>query len=137
MKPREHEVFWRLAEAGYANLLESYAVNGETMLGKATPAFLDKLRADERFACGIFYGLHRDVGEHLEDYRSHYNALGDGSVQIVIDTRTLAVYADVDQFSPYTDVVNIIGHLFGEVVPHALGRLFRRKKHGRQESVSQ
>jgi hypothetical protein len=76
------------------------------------------LRADGRFAEGMLYGLHTDVGEDLTDFRSYRGTFGRGSLQIVIDKRTGAFYADIDQWNPYADVVNWVGHAFGEVVPH-------------------
>ena len=71
---------------------------------------LSHLRADDRFKEGLFYGLHRDVGHALTDFRSFRGALGEGSLQIVIDKETGRFYADVDKWNPYADVVNFIGH---------------------------
>lgn len=125
---REHEVFWRLAEAGYTKHMESWSVDGHALIGRATPAFLLKLRNDKRFASGIFYGLHRDVGDCLEDFRSYHGALGPGSVQVVIDKKTYAVYCDIDRNNPYQDVVRFVGHS-GDVIGHFFRKLFRRRRH--------
>lgn len=122
------DVFAQLQDAGYAQLLTAWSLNGDTLVGTATPAFLARLRADDRFANGVFYGLHRDVGTDLADFRSYNGVLGPGSVQIVIDTNTLAVYADCDRFNPYEDVVRFLGHT-GEVLGDGIRRLFRRKTH--------
>jgi hypothetical protein len=77
-----------------------------------------RLAQDPRFASGVLYAMHTDVGEHLEDYRSFTGALGKGSLQIVVDRQTGRAYADVDRFSPYGDVVGFLGHAFGEVIPN-------------------
>lgn len=92
------------------------------------PVLLGALERDERFKAGILFGLHRDVGNALIDYRSHTNEFGEGSLQFVIDKLTGAVYADVDKFSPYSDVVGFVGHA-GEVVGHFWNRVFKRKGH--------
>lgn len=123
------DVFPQLQAAGYVDLLTpDYtllpAPPKQRLIGFATPEFLTRLRHDTRFKNGDFYGLHRDVGENLQDYRSHTGVLGPGSVQIVIDTTTLAVYADTDKFSPYSDLVGIFGHVFGELLPN----WFRKRK---------
>ncbi len=89
---------------------------------------LPLLTADVRFATGDLYQLHRDVGDHLTEFRSYRGALGSGSLQMVIDTRTGRFYADIDRFNPYADLVNILGHTFGEVLPHFFNHLFRRKQ---------
>lgn len=73
------------------------------------------LAIDSRFARGVLHGLHADVGPNREDYRSHTGSLGRGSLQIVVDRMTGAAYADVDRWSPYSDVVGMVGHA-GEVI---------------------
>lgn len=87
------------------------------------PVLLNALRHDDRFKEGILFGLHRDVGNALTDFRSHTNEFGDGSLQFVIDQKTGACYGDVDRFSPYSDVVGFAGHS-GEVI----GGFFRNVK---------
>lgn len=105
----------------------SYSENGKTLLGTVrVPETIERLKTDRRFACGIFYGLHRDVGEDLIDFRSFNGELGRGSLQLVIDKRTGACYADIDAHNPYQDVVRIVGH-FGELVGHWWKRTFTRK----------
>lgn len=121
-------VYEQLKAAGYLDHLASYALSENTIIGFATPAFLEKLKGDTRFANGMYYGYHRDVGTHLKDFRSHTGALGPGSLQVVIDTQTLAIYSDVDKFSPYSDLVGVFGHVFGELVPHAFRKLFGKKR---------
>lgn len=37
-----------------------------------------------------------------------------------------AIYADTDRFHALQDLVNIFGHLFGEVVPFELRKLGRK-----------
>lgn len=92
---------------------------------RLTDAGLTRLQQDDRFASGILHGLHADVGEDRADFRSHTGALGKGSLQIVVDKQTGRAYADVDRFSPYSDVVGFLGHAFGEVIP---GWFRKRKK---------
>lgn len=89
---------------------------------------LTQLRHDERFAEGKFYGLHRDIGHALVDFRAFRNALGEGSLQIVIDKETGRFYADVDKWNPYADVVNFVGHT-GEVIAGFFGGWRRKDKH--------
>jgi len=89
---------------------------------------LSQLRNDDRFAEGVFYGLHRDVGHALVDFRSFRGVLGEGSLQLVIDKETGRFYADVDRWNPYADVVNFIGHT-GEVIAGFFGGWHRKDKH--------
>lgn len=91
------------------------------------PALLAQLRKDNRFAEGLFYGLHRDVGQALTDFRSFRGVLGEGSLQIVIDKETGRFYADVDKWNPYADVVNFLGHT-GEVVAGFFGGWGKKDK---------
>jgi len=123
MTIKAHAVVLQLSEAGYITDFKHYAENGETLLGIVDLAMIERLKADPRFAHGVFYGLHRDVGEDLIDFRSHTGVLGQGSLQLVIDKKTGQCYCDVDRHSPYSDAVGIVGHLFGEVLPG----LFKRK----------
>ena len=82
-----------------------------------------QLDADPRFACGLLHGLHADVGAHRRDYRAHTGTFGKGSLQIVVDWMTGNAYADVDRWSPYSDVVGFLGHA-GEVI----GGWFRKAR---------
>jgi hypothetical protein len=124
LKRRPHEVVLQLSDAGYITDFVSYSESeGETLMGIARLEIIDKLKADPRFANGVFYGLHRSIGNDLIDFRSHTGELGIGSLQIVIDKKTGAAYADIDHFSPYADVVGFVGHS-GEVVKHFWKRVF-------------
>lgn len=89
------------------------------------------LREDARFSEGILFGYHRDVGDNLTDFRSDRGACGRGSLQLVIDLTTGHFWADVDVFNPYQDLVNWIGHAFGEVIPG----WFRRRSKTKQEAA--
>lgn len=113
-----NEAHRQLEAAGCLPFLRDVLVSQFTVAAIAQLALVAKLRADTRFMSGIFFGLHRDVGDDLMDFRSFRGALGKGSLQIVLDKKTGRLYADVDRYSAYQDVVNVIGHLFGEVVPH-------------------
>jgi hypothetical protein len=118
-------VLAQIERAGYLPDFYEYQENGMTLLGVVDVSLIDRLKEDRRFAYGIFYGLHRDVGTDLIDFRSYSGELGPGSLQLVIDKVTGTCYADIDAFNPYQDVVNVIGHLFGEVVWHRVRRLWR------------
>jgi hypothetical protein len=90
-----------------------------------------RLSTDARFASGVLYQLHRDVGANLTEFRAYPGEIGDGSLQIVIDKTTGRFYADIDRFNPYADVVNAGGHAFVEVLPNwlrAMGRFVTRRK---------
>jgi hypothetical protein len=125
------EVVRQLARAGYLSDLLEFRAVGETLLGRVDISpeneFIERLKADPRFANGVFYGLHRDVGADLIDFRSYSGELGKGSLQLVVDRVTGVCYADIDGFNPYQDVVNTLGHLFGEMLPNRLRKWFRRR----------
>lgn len=124
MARRPREVVLQLTEAGYLKDFISYSESqGETLMGLVRLDVIDKLKADPRFANGVFYGLHRSIGNDLIDFRSHTGELGIGSLQLVIDKKTGACYADLDHWSPYGDMVGFVGHT-GEVVGHFFRRLF-------------
>jgi hypothetical protein len=122
----QSRVLDQIEKSGYMPWLLSYQESGETLLGFLDIGAVDLLKKDPRFANGIFYGLHRDVGKNLIDFRSYNGTFGKGSLQLVVDTVTGAVYADVDRWNPYQDVVSVVGHL-GEVLA-GIPRMFRRKK---------
>lgn len=126
---KPHAVVLQLSAAGYIADFLSYSENGETLLGTVKLDVIEKLKQDARFACGVFYGLHRDVGHDLIDFRSFTGTLGKGSLQLVIDKKTGACYADIDGHNPYQDLVGTLGHLFGAVIPG----FFKRKR--RQETA--
>jgi hypothetical protein len=125
---RADEIRAQLEKAGLTPYLldadpssHEYAVTGRFRV-----TAINALRADTRFASGLLYQLHRDVGQHLTEFRAHPGELGQGSLQIVIDKTTGRFYADLDKYNPYTDLVNSIGHAFGEVIPGWLKKMFRR-----------
>ena len=91
-----------------------------TIIGTVDFNIINILRSDARFKEGVFYGYHRDVGKDLIDFRSHRNCFGKGSLQIVIDYQTGNMYADIDKWSPYEDVVSFFGHTW-EVIKGGLG----------------
>lgn len=129
MKRRQHEVVLQLIEAGYLKDFVTYNVSqGETLLGtlRDPGAVIDRLREDPRFANGVFYGLHRDVGNDLIDFRAYSGEIKDsvGSLQLVIDKKTGNAYADIDGYNPYQDVVSTIGHL-GELGKHLWRKIKR------------
>lgn len=127
------EVVRQLTASGYfpdCFNRHSVSADGKTLVGNVQVALVEVLRQDTAFGCGNFYGLHRDVGAELIDFRSHTDAFGKGSLQFVISKATGDCYVDVDKFSPYADVVGFIGHT-GEVLSHVFGKWFRRPKQER------
>lgn len=124
MSPRTaDEVFAQLHAAGVVPWLRAYQFNPGSVTGRIDLRVIRRLRADPRFCEGPLHGLHADVGEDRLDFRSDRGAFGWGSLQIVVDKTTGRFYADVDAHSPYTDLVNWIGHA-GEVI----GGWFKRKR---------
>jgi hypothetical protein len=123
-------VLGQLIEAGVGDYIApgSVKINAHSIEGALDLDVLEKLRDHHQFQEGIFHGLHEDVGEHRTEFRSHLGSFGDGSLQLVIDWHTGRFYADVDKFSPYSDVVGIFGHLFGEVVANKIRRWFGREE---------
>jgi hypothetical protein len=132
----ECEVLRQLQRSGYFPACfnrYSLSADGKTLIGNVDITLIGLLKDDAHFANGNFYGYHRDLGADLIDFRSHTGSLGDGSLQGVIEQTTGDCYWDVDQFSPYADLVGVFGHLFGEVMPHSIRsgwrKVFRRKNH--------
>src|SRR5688500_9593297 len=118
------KVLDQLKASGYLQDFKSHYLDGDRKLyGVVRLGLVDKLKTDARFACGPFHLLHADVGDPRIEFRSHTGKLGKGSLQIVINTDTGTCYADCDRWSPYADLVGVVGHLFGEVLPG----LFRRR----------
>lgn len=117
----------QLAKASLLPYVSDAEDKGHGVVGFVNLAVLPLLRSDPRFAEGVFYGLHQDVGHHLTDFRSYNGALGSGSLQLVIDQATGRFWADIDKHNPYQDVVRFMGHAFVEVVPGWLRKLFGRK----------
>lgn len=123
------EVIRQLTKSGYfPHVFNRYTVSedGATLVGNVQVGLVDLLKLDAKFANGNFYGLHRDVGGALIDFRSYNGAFGKGSMQLVISQATGDCYADIDDHNPYQDLVRFVGHT-GELVSHAFKRLFRRQ----------
>jgi hypothetical protein len=81
------------------------------------------------FLSGAFGVFHKkDVGatslRELIDYRSITGTLGSRSLQVVVNRTTLSGYADTDRFNPYQDVRGFLGHIFLELIPNRLRRIF-------------
>lgn len=113
-----HQIIEQVSTAGYLTDFVSFEMDsGASIRGYCRPELIDKLKQDKRFCCGPWHLLHADVGEPRVEFRSHTGSLGKGSLQIVINTETDRYYMDLDRFSPYSDLVGVFGHLFGEVVP--------------------
>lgn len=81
------------------------------------------------FLSGAFGVLHKkDVGatslRDVLDYRSITGTLGSRSLQLVVNRKDLSGYADTDRFNPYQDVGGFLGHIFLELIPNRLRRIF-------------
>jgi hypothetical protein len=116
--PNAADALDQLRASGY--LPDHCDVLGSGVVGVLTTPTITRLIADSRFANGVLYGLHRDVGAHLQDFRSFSGTFGRGSLQIVVDHQTGRFYSDIDVFNPYEDLIGFFGHAFAEVVPHGL-----------------
>lgn len=132
---RATDVLAQIDKAGLSGYLEGVPLaTASSVTGRFRLAALEALAADPRFATGLLYQLHKDVGGDLTEYRAYRGELGPGSLQIVVDKRTGRFYADLDNFNPYQDVVDAVGHAFGEVIPGWLRGLWRGKQGGRDGS---
>lgn len=119
------DVLQQITDAGYLEYFQSYVEvpARRAVIGFVKPGVVAKLKLDDRFCSGPWHLLHADVGEPRCEFRSHTGKLGKGSVQWVINTETGACYCDIDRFSPYSDLVGLVGHA-GEVV----GGWFKRRR---------
>lgn len=122
----------QLFASGYLRYVSEHTEAGHGWYGRMDLAVLPALRADDRFASGVFWGMHQDVGSHLCDYRSFNGKFGPGSLQLVIDRETGHFWADIDRHNPYEDLVRFFGHAFTEVLPG----FFRRKKKTDQDEAA-
>jgi hypothetical protein len=100
----------QLERAGYLRYLLVRSATETAVRGTIRLVVINMLERDERFAQGALYGLHREVGTHLTDFRGYRGAFGKGSLQLVIDGKTGECYADIDSWNPYEDVVSWVGH---------------------------
>ena len=98
-------------------------VNAHDLRFTLSPEGRERLIQDERFLQGPWHLLHADVGPNRRDFRSINGVFGRGSLQIVVSEPSGRAYADVDRHNTQ-DLVNIVGHVFGAVIPG----WFKRKK---------
>ena len=117
-------VDWQIWNSGYEDYILSMTWTGKGYEGRMSPGVFDWLKDDPNFANGVLYGMHRDVGDNLRDFRSYSGTFGDGSLQIVMDQHSGRFWIDVDRFNPYQDVVNFFGHAFVEVLPNWFKKVF-------------
>ena len=121
------EVVRQLVESGLLTHASELTESDHSVRFVLTPLGREALARDHRFANGALHRLHEDVGQHRQDYRAYKGTFGPGSLQIVLDTKTGAAYADVDNHNPYADVVGFLGHTFIDVLPNWFRRRFRKK----------
>ncbi len=117
-----------ITAAGYSSVLASctWTPGGYecSMSPSDASQFLTTVQQNSNEACGVLYGFHTDEAAGLGgmvDCRSFTGTYGDGSMQIVGSVNSGNFHIDVDQFNPYQDVVNFLGHAFIEVLPHLFG----------------
>lgn len=120
------KVLEQLEKAGYLADCAQLSVTGEAVRFVLFPSAVDRLRADKEFASGPGYLYHKDIGDHLLDFRSFEGSFGKGSLQIVVDATSGEAYADIDKHNPYQDVVGFLTHNLGEVVPHTVRDWWRK-----------
>lgn len=75
------------------------------------------LRKDKRFCEPGLHHLHPGVGRPRTEFRSDNDSLGEGSLQIVINTISGYFEADIDRVNPAPDAVGMVGHTFADVLP--------------------
>ena len=110
-------------------LRESTSPEDGKLTGRVRLLAIPHLRRDPRFQEGIWHFLHASVGKPRTEFRSNRGELIEGSqnsLQLVINLQTGAFDADLDRYNTQ-DVVNIVGHMFGEVVPNWFRKTFGRK----------
>lgn len=125
MKRSAPDVIDRLQQEGLLDYVKpgSVIVSEYSIDGVMDLAVLEALDKRPNFQRGPWHRLHRK-GENQTEYRSYrYDNM---SLQVVINTDTGEFYSDLDKYSPYEDVVGIVGHLFVEVVPNTLRKWFGR-----------
>lgn len=120
------EVVRQLGECGLLTHASELTESDHHVRFVLTPLGREALALDHRFANGALHGLHQDVGQHRQDYRAYRGSFGPGSLQIVLDTKTGAAYADIDRHNPYADVFGFLGHTFLDVLPNWLRRRFKK-----------
>lgn len=120
MSKRHAEILAAIEAAGLTKHLLSFSYGRDKLMGIMALAAIEQLRQDPRFVEGPLHLLHH-VGEDPTEFRSHRGELVRKSLQVVVDKKTGRFEADLDKFSPYSDLVSWFGHA-GEVI----GGLFRK-----------
>jgi hypothetical protein len=118
------EVLRQLMAAGLHPCCSDLTVHDQHLRFVLSEAGRAQVAADARFLSDPWNFLHLDVGPNLRGFRSINGSLGWGSLQIVVSEPTGAAYADVDRHNTQ-DLVNIVGHLFGSVIPGWFRKLAR------------
>lgn len=112
-----NEAYKQLTQCGALAYCTNVRILGPVVYADVDLEIIAWLKEDVFFLEGVGHLLHADVGGDRCDFRSIKGSFGSGSLQIVISRQTWKLYADVDGFSPYDDVVGLVGHFFGEVIP--------------------
>jgi hypothetical protein len=130
-RSRSAEVQAHLDAAGLTPfIVESSTPFDGKVAGRLRLLAIPTLRRDPRFQEGIWHLLHPNVGKPKTEFRANRGELIEGSensLQVVINLKSGAFEADLDKYNTQ-DVVNIVGHLFGEVLPGWVRKVFRRGK---------
>lgn len=116
-RPTGQQVYDTLAAVNCSPFIKDYVIGPISVTGRCELRMVAHvLRVDKRFHEGALHRLHADVGKHRTDFRSFKGEVCPGSLQVVVDLKSGRFYADIDGWNPYQDLVNWVGHTFGEVI---------------------
>lgn len=111
-----HEVLLQLEVAGYLNYFSWVEEKGDRSIEAwAVKSLISDLRRDTRFIETRFYGMHKNIGKHLTDFRGIRKSFGGGSLQICVDRVTDRAYADIDGWAPI-DLYGAVMHMTRDVL---------------------
>ena len=65
------------------------------------------------------------------DFRSVGGAFGPGSLEVMINRVSLQGYADIDHFNLYGGLAPAFAHVFFELLPHEVERMFKTDRRRR------
>ena len=78
------------------------------------------------FGRGHMKAVGATSGREFADFRSTNGVFG-RSLEVAINTRTFAGYADIDRYNLYGGLAPASAHIFLELLPHMIRRLFGGK----------
>jgi hypothetical protein len=130
MKATSAAVLLQLDKAGVLEHCKTVVPGEAKVTGRVSLLALNHLRKHPQFSPPVPAILHgADVGSPRIEFRSYRGAFEDDtSLQVVINPKTGAFYADLDRFNPTQDVHGFLAHNILEVWGPKLKRLFTKKK---------